>query len=300
MNLKQFGQRYITLIFLFGQSPFYPRYHRSSIRSGIGSELKKKEPNHLFQFVHLIPCIIYVIYLIFIITICINVITRKISFSYGVYSFFVLCKVVTCVMVLKCSPLCSNSLKKLWHQFEQLEQYARTVVKDEWLWRECERKYLQKSLLVMVTFMSRPIAKFFARGELFSLNKTFLTYSLVFISNITILHILFYVHLMNFILEMINWSLSNSFKCGNNGVFKVNSGAHIDKKLLADIDVIKRFHYKLWQICKLINLNFGWIMVLLVLQKMSNTLNAIYWIIIDFYEDDVGENLQVLSMLFIK
>lgn len=109
---------------------------------------------------------------------------------------------------------------------------------------------------------------------------------------IAVLHILFYLNLFDFMMQVANRNLSNSFKCDSGGIFKVK----YEKKSTADIETYKRLHYKLWQISKMINLNFGWILVSLSLQNLSNLLNPIYWIIIDLYEDDLTQNLQVLSM----
>lgn len=286
MNLKTIGQRYLTVFFFLGQSALNPCCKFAKIPS------KRK----ILHFMEFIPSMLYFIYVILTCTFHMRMFSsEKFSFSYGVYSFFTLSKVLTCIMVLTCSPFFPNNLRKLWLQFEHMERYSSRVLQFTWSFKAFEQSYIRKVILIVVLLMARFLSKVALRRTSFPLYSLF-SYSLVTTSIIATLHILFYVDLYVFMLRTINKNLSKSMKCRRtSGVYRID-GEKYEKYSMANIEMYKCLHYKLWKISYLINMSFGWILVSIFLQTMSNFLNPIYWIIIDFYEDDFTKDLQVISM----
>lgn len=287
MELKTFGQRYLRVFFLLGQSAFNPKFKLHEIPSSM--KFKQK----LFHLIQYIPSLMYLFYVILTCIFFLQMFSSdKFSFSYGVYSFFTLSKLLTCITVLTCSPFFPNNLQKLWLKFEHVERYTSRILYFHWSFKQCQRNYVRKVILTAVLLLSRIISKFALRHTLPF--YSFFSYSLTTTSIIANLHILFYVDLYEFMLRTINKKLSNIHR--SNDIFKIPDKS--EKSLSAQIEMYKSLHFKLWEICNLINLNFGWILVSIFLQTMSNFLNPIYWIVIDFYEDDFSKELQVISMFY--
>lgn len=67
------------------------------------------------------------------------------------------------------------------------------------------------------------------------------------------------------------------------------------RKFTVTMKNYKLTYYKLYEISELINDNFGWIIVSLMMQNANNAVQPFYWVIVELHEDDIPSNLRILS-----
>lgn len=285
MNFKQFSWKYINFFFLIGISP-----HHSVEKSKNPSSKKS-----LARLFHYIPSMLYVLYLIVIVS---DFLERKfiqqISFNYSLYSIYIFNTCVNCFIAMRCSPFVPNSLGKLWCKFEHLEQYCNQYMQLRWSYKECDRIILRKYFVIAILFCFRIIFKVLSGGAT-SFTAILMHYSLIAFTFFTSMHAFFYVEAFQFVLKIINRNLSKPLK--NTGdmksVFKLE--VTFEKQTYNDIEIYKNVHYKLWIISKLINDNFGWVLVCYFMQAMSNILNLCTWFMIDIHKDDAIKDIQLVG-----
>lgn len=285
MNFKQFSSKYINFFFFIGLGP----YHCFE---------KPRNPstkNSMRRLLHYIPSMLYVLYMIVIVS---DFLERKfsqqISFNYSLYSIYIFNSFVNCFIAMRCSPFVPNSLENLWCKFENLEQYCNQYMQLRWSFKQCNRIILRKYLIIGILFCFRIVFKVLSGGAA-SFIAILMHYSLIAFTFFTSMHAFFYVEAFQFVLKIINRNLSKSFKNAGNTkiVFKLKNT--FQKQTYSDIEICKNVHYKLWIISKLINDNFGWVLVCYFMQAMSNILNLCTWFMIDIHIEETITEIQLLG-----
>lgn len=285
MAIQAIGQKYLRFFFLLGQSAYNPYYNPIKWSANNKVTLKRR-------FVHFLQFVPSSVYIVFVSISCplywAFFVNGKFSFNHFVYIIFTLSKLITCIMVFTCSPYFKNNLNHLWLKYQQLEHYASRRLNITWSFDQCIKSYQHKVFWMIILLIFRIISKFIFRNTRQSIYTTF-SYALVAATIIAHLHILFYIDFYVFMLRTINKHLSMSHA---NRLFLIDSKIDI-----TNIGFYKCLHYKCWQIAMAINSCFGWVLVSILVQAMSNILSPVYWIVVDFFENDfTNNNLQVISM----
>lgn len=282
MEFSEIARKYLFVFFILGQSSYNPR-------AGVRSEMST------IQILYFIPSTIYLFLTLLLSFIEVHgIYNYQFTFDYVIYVYFILSKIVTCFVILTSTPFFNKyKLKKLWSKFESMEQCSTKVLQLKWSFVEFERMYKREVWITILFFFGRLLCKLMFRDDKRLIWRHIRVCVLNGFSLISILHILFYVELLSHMLKSTNASLIKTFR--SNGIFQVeqtnrNSVDH------AYIEIYKRLHFSLWQITQLIKINFGWILVINILQFMSNLIHPVYWIIVNLHEDDISTNFQILSM----
>lgn len=207
---------------------------------------------------------------------------------------FILNSFLSCVVTLKCSPIFPNSLKKLWNRFENLEQYAGQCLQINWSFRQISRNLFIKYVVVAILFGTRIITKIYLRASHSFLSR-FIHYPIIAVTFCAIMHATLYIESLHFIMKTINKHLSKSLKNANNSSAAFKLQDNHEQKTVDDIEVYKNIYYKIWQISKLINENFGWIFICYFMQMLNNVLKLATWIVIDIYQEDLVHEYEILS-----
>lgn len=287
MTIHDIGQRYLGLFFLLGQSAYNPHYNPHNPSANYNKKLKSR-------FVHYLQFVPSTVYICFVSISCPLYwkifINGKFTFNHCFYFIFTLSKLITCIIVFTCSPYFKNNLNNLWLKFQQLEHYASRRLQLTWSFKQCEKSYKLKFIVIIILLIFRIISKFIFRNSRQSVYATF-SYALVAASAIAHLHILFYIDFYVFMLRKINNHLSKSHANSLTDVFLIN-----EKIEIKNIEFYKCLHYKFWQIAVAINSSFGCVLVSVLIQTSISLLSALYWIIVDIYEDDISNNFQVIGM----
>lgn len=287
MNFQTIGERYSRIFFLLGQSSKiqFNRFHQTP--SSNPSKLKTFSTQYLPSLIYVIIVIISTIeFLVFMSA-------KKTTFGSSVYSVSVASKALTTILAFKLTPFFSNTLNELWIQLLDLENYMNNVIQCKWSATKCEKQYLKKSFLVIFIIVMRVIAKFTLRGK-GEMLQSCIALILLILSTVAHLHLQFYLDLFVFMLSGINKKLSSSLK---SGVVKCHVRMQNDHKIkmLTEIEALKSLHLKLWKVCQTINSNFSWLLLSIITQTLSNVLHPFYFIIVDFLEDDLSKELQIIS-----
>lgn len=282
MAIQAIGQKYLGFFFFLGQSAYNPYYNPT--KSSANNNKLKRRFLHFSQFV---PSTVSIVLLS---TTCPfywkEFVNRKFSFKYCVQSISTLSKMITCIMVFTCSPYFKNDLNILWLKFQQLEHYANQRLKITWSFERCIKSYQHKVFWMIFFLISRIVLKF----AFFEVSTT-ISFILVTASVIAQLHVLFYIDCFVFMLGTVNKQLINSHANYLRDVFLVDG-----KIVITNIGFYKCLHYKFWQIANAINSSFGWVLLSILIQTMITLLSALYWIVVDFYDDDFTNNFEVISM----
>lgn len=130
------------------------------------------------------------------------------------------------------------------------------------------QKQFQKKILLAVTFvLCSEIPRIIIQSPVF---KPVMNYCLIinFVYKLFVmLHVVVYIDLMRFLLFSVNLKL--------NDVTEMRWHRY---SVAITFQHIKWIHYNLWKISKMINLQFGWIIVMLMLEYMTYFSACIYWI----------------------
>lgn len=259
MGFISFSQKYIKYFFLSGHGP-----HVSKNLPVFSLKIPRAIPFHLA--VYYIPSLIHLLFLTVSTVYYTNLLlNRNLSVEFGMYSTFLVNKFVICIIVLKSSPLFSNNPKKIWSTFDSLEQYSSRYLLIKWSYTKCNAILLKQFAILCIVNILKLITILMEKPLDLTL---FLSRCLVLLTYQSLFHTLFYLETQNFAMKTINKSLP----VPKTAVFEVQS--HHEKAYMI-IEVLKSIHYKLWKINKLINRNFGWILVCLIMQKLTNTANGL-------------------------
>lgn len=290
MNFRSSNRKYLLLFFFLGQSPFCPQNSATAPKS--------KRATWILNFIQCIPSIAYSIFLLVTISFYLYVtVDDSLTISSSLYTVFIWNKMAAAIIVLKGSPLISNSFAKIWSAFESLEQFSIQSLHYQWSHKRYEKHLLTKFCIIMVLNTVRMVSKHTFHPVEHTLFKAFLVYSMIFIAFTIALHILLYLEIMNHAMNTVNKHLSKRLRFRQDFVFNLQE--NYQKPLLADIEIYKCIHYKLYKLCKLINRNFGWIFECYFMQVFGNMLNLFTVIIIDFHTENLTNGFHIVSMYFL-
>lgn len=165
---------------------------------------------------------------------------------------------INCILILKCSPIFSNSLKNIWLDFENLNNYLVETLQLKLIYDTLQKNLLKKYFVILALYFLEITTRHLLVGLHFTYS-TFFTYTLVAITFVILLHVLFYIESLHFIMKTINDFLSKREKKTDAMHITTLIDNCKSKAREYKIEVLKNIHYKLWKISRAINHNFGWV-----------------------------------------
>lgn len=289
IKLSQLGDKYLLRFYQLGLSSVCPASVDTSNATAAGATLERsrqycgKFGRCTLQSMCFFTVVITATVLSFH-----NLSLMQINFENTIYCVFIICAFATCAMTMHRTVLYGNQSHYLWLAFINYERFVWQRLHIKMTFNAFRKKY---NLCVWCT-----IGQFLI---LFSATITFriddyvrqlAALVLVFETSLIHFQIIFYVILFASVIEFFNQHIvdaGDAIECETSG------GRY--RKLIAALKNYKFTYYKLYEIAQLINENFGWVIVSLIMQYANNVVLPFYWVIVELHEDDILSNMRILS-----
>lgn len=292
IKLSQLGDKYLIRFYQLGLSSINPAAVDTAsaavaakpgrMRKCFGKFHRRVIPSMCFFFV-----VITVTALSFH-----NFSLMHISFDNTIYCVFIICAFATCAMTLHRTPLFSNQSNCLWLALTNYELFVCHRLQIKMTFGAFRRKYNMYVWISVSLFLALMLAKIAYRIDHANYVRQVAALILIFATLLVNVQILFYVSLFASMIEFLNQHIVDA--CG---AIESETGAERSRKYTATFKSYKLVYYKLYEISQLINENFGWIIVSLIMQNANNTIQPFYWIIVGLHEDSIPSDLRILSKL---
>lgn len=218
------------------------------------------------------------------------------SMDKAIYFIIIYTRVITCSTLIRRTPLFDDQTKLIILKFKRLEQFSFYRLRVQISFVSFARSYRRKLTICLLSFATLFFAKFTTRFNSANYIRQISALSLLFSTFLAILQILFYIHLMKYVIRQISKNFA-SILHGKLMVHEIERWTNLTH--VENYKNFKQIHYRLWELTQLINEQFGWVLVALVLQNLLNTIQPIYWIIVELHKDDIPNNLRILSKYII-
>lgn len=215
---------------------------------------------------------------------------KKINFDNTIYCVFITCAFATCAMTLQRTPLFSNRSHYLWMALTNYEHFICQRLKVKIAFDAFRRKFNWCVRILVYLFLAMLLAKIVYRIDVDNYIRQIAALVLICVTMLVTFQILFYVNLFASMIELLNQHMVDA-----RGAIECDTSAERSRKFTATLKNYKLIHYKLYEISQLINENFGWILVSLIMQNANNTVQPLYWVIVNLHTDNIPSNLRILS-----
>lgn len=274
MDFDKIGQKYLFIFYLLGQTPLNP-FARPSTSSSLSQSSLASRARRIF---HYVPSILFII-LVFCESgkFIHNIICIPLDLHVIIFHVFVSGRILLLLFMVQCGPFFNKNIKIIWNKFCELESFTKNEMKMIWHFDSFERTIKLQVFTIIAFYFSR-IYSGLAKTELVLDYSQFLfTFVSLGLMRIALLHILVYVNLFKHSLHEVNEHLMKMSR--ENGIFSVTK-----KSQHHHIEMVKKVHYKLWEIACGINSNFGWTLTALIVQAANGSLQPTYFIVAIFVE----------------
>lgn len=284
MKLKTLFDKYLHLFFLLGVSPDKPRIKSSTI-----------EQHVIIKCYNILPslCFIFVAwssgYYSFD-----GFSKNDLTFDTCIYAISIALMVLSATIVFKHSSFLrdqESDPQQIWKSFLDLEENVEQKLHIEISFNEFNRIYVKKLSYIWLTFGSLLAIKFAHRITMENIWRQTAVLILLFLAILANIQVLFYVCLLNYIMGLIN---RQSFKIIDDNS-NVKSFVHCGRQIFEHFKILKLLHFKLWNIMQLISGNYGGIMISLMIHNANISIQNFYWIIVELFEDDLSQNIRIIS-----
>lgn len=262
VSFQDFKYFYV-LFFLFGQAPYYPLNNRTRIKE---------------KTLMSVPFIILVFNFVWCSLIfCTNKDVRinfhnNITFSIMKYIGFIPNLFVIYTNLTDPYSVCTMN-KKLYLICDFMKIQMKIKFNLNKLRSKCLQDFFKCLLVITITHIWRITFK-----TIFSRNIEFIIFNMKIYTMMSFLHALFYVHFFKFILT----SIIDGMKSKNCGAIIMSqiilkSECNRSNRLLTNyVKQIQLVHFKLWQIIRIFNRQFGFCIIAIFLDLFLATTNALY------------------------
>lgn len=215
------------------------------------------------------------------------------SLASAVYCVFITSAFTTCLLVLVRTPILGHRSQCLWTKFMQYERFVLHRLRIKITYYRFRKIYNRKVYISLLTFLlvlTATVVYKLGDHKCNSVKRYVSALILIFLTVLIDLQILFYISLLGYLLENVNHHIVDLFcvvDCGDRN--RIITAAFKDYKVV---------YYKLWEISQLINDNFGWILVSLLMKKANGTVQSFYWVIVELHEKDVLFYPPILSKYY--
>lgn len=293
--MTQLADDFLIYFFLLGQSSYDPRVPSSTIsdRNSIAANVKIYYPSLCYLCITCAASV-YSFH---------GVSMKTVSLNNSIYSIFIGCATLTCLLVLRRTPILGDqtSTSQLWQAFVRFEIFARQRLKLKMTFDRFAASYRCKVNTSLIFFGIMVFSKithrlFFHGNDRINWIRHWASMTLIFGTILIIYQILFYVHLLADILKFLNQRLISDFHG-----FTVGTTIERNQKLATALRNYKRVHFRIWQISRLISDRYGWILVSLMTENINNTVQPIYRFIVELYEKQhlMSEFFSCLFIFFL-
>lgn len=275
--------RYLYIFYLFGLSAYNPRNNLPVNGFAI---IRKSMPSMFFVLIILLSGVMSFDHFTSV----------KINLNNCLHAIFVLLMVVTGLTAFKRSSFLRGDTKYIWKYLLNLEtlilkrfhldiNFTRFVV------------VYNRKLICMVFLLSCLAAfKFYHRIDASNAVRQIGVINLTLITLGVNFYTLFYIDLFNFIFETINKHTMMNIdlsECDNIVIDVKNS--NLSEQIIQLFQILKLLHFKLWKIVRIMNYDLGGTLTLLIIQNTNTSIQTFYWIIFELYEDDLTQNIRIIS-----
>lgn len=274
------SDKYLYWFYLLGLSVYNPRDTKPSK----GCTLIRKS----------IPSICFLLITILSASLSFDLyVKRSITLNDCLHSVYLMFTLTTGFMVFKRSSFLRGDTKYIWAYLIDLDQLTFNRLKLDVNFKKFTHIYKRK-LLCMIFFFGCYLAfKIFYRMLVGKAIRQLGALILLLITLGVNFHILFYVELFNFIFQTINqYTLKKNLSTQTDAVIV---DVNFNEKTVHLFQTLKLIHFKLWTCVRLINSDFGATLVLLIIQNSHTAIETFYWIIIEFYEEDILSDMRIIS-----
>lgn len=275
------SKKYLFIFFILGQSSFNPH-----------SNTDKK--SFFFKFLHFLPSVLFILLTYATGVTCFyGFRMTDMSVDKVIYAIIIITRLVTCTILMQRTPFFDTQMKVLITKLVKMEYFASHGLRFQLSYIVFDRNYCQKVRIILASYVTLVCAKFLTRVSDINYVRQISALFLLLTTTLAILHILFYVYLMKCVIAQISRNVVNMF---HRKIVQIQEFK--EWKNLISVENFRNFkqaHFKLWELTDLVNDQFGWILVTLVLQNMINTIQPVYWIVVELHKDDLSSNLRVIS-----
>lgn len=286
IKLSQLGDTYLTRFFQLGLSSVSP--------TEVATTHTAQASQRLWRCCLVMPSIRFIIVTVAASLLSFNNFSLlQINFDNTIYCVFIACAFATCAMTLRQTPLFNNQSQCLWLAIINYEQFVWERMQIKMTFGAFRRRYGWCVWISVFLFFALTLAKIVYRMDHTNYVRQIAALILIFATVLIGFQILFYVSLFASMIEFLNQHIS-AHACG---VSECETSDERSRKLTATFKSYKLVYYKLYEISQLLNENFGCVIVTLIMQNAINTVQPMFWIIVELHEDLIPSNLRIISTL---
>lgn len=273
MKLLKSLQRHLLIFYLLGQGAMVHQNHT----------LKPMQNCCHKSYVEYIPSAVYLL-----ITIFITIIAIFTHHSYSLYYERTATRVtyliilgsilINCTVIFQVIFFRSKTVILL-EKCEAIVHYFRAKQKIKVSFEAFKRTYVLKTCTIFIFYLLTVLIKVNVGSRKISRSVQLCTLFMSFFKNLTNIHVLWYIELLNTLLGIMNGQVSFADVDLDDGYIVSN-----DYKFVDNLRHCKYIHFKLFEILQLMNAHFGWIMVTICLVNFIDASYAAFWIFIYLQE----------------
>lgn len=283
MLSTKYSERYLQWCYLFGLSVYNPRGSDTSKGCAL---IWKSLPSIGLLLVTLLSGVLSFD----------RFVMKEITLNDLMHAVFIVFMIITGIVTFKRSSFLRGDTKFSWKYLLDLENLISDHLKTGIDFKKFFVIYTKKLIYTLCLFSFLVAFKIFHRINKKNVVRQVGTLNLQFITLAVNFHALFYIELFNFMFETINEHTLKRIAYNEADIFIVDvKNSDVGERIVELFQILKLIHFKLWKIVKIINGDFGTMLTLLIIQNTNTAIQTFYWIIIELFEDDLSENIRVIS-----
>lgn len=284
IKLSQLGDKYLSRFFQLGLSSVSPtEFATSHVPTA---------PHQLWRCCLVIPSMRFVIVVVVVTVLSFNNFSLlEINFDNTIYCVFIACAFATCATTTHRTSMYNNQSHCLWLAIINYEHFVWQRLHIKMTFGAFCRRYGWCVWISVFLFFMLTMAKIVYRMDHTNYVRQTAALILIFSTLLVDFQILFYVNLFASLIEFLNQHIF-AHACD---VSDCETSEERSRKLTATFKSYKLVYYKLYEISQLMNENFGCAVVALIMQNVINTVQPMFWIIVELHEDPIPSNLRIIS-----
>lgn len=226
---------------------------------------------------------------------------KQIDLNECLYAVNILLMVVTVIMAFKRSSFLRGDTKCIWKYFVNLEALILNRFKLELHFDQFIGNYIRKLCFSLLLFTCLMLFKIIHRMNAYNAIRQIGALNIFLTTLLINFHILFYIDVFNYIFETINKNALKTIEINQTDAFVIEvKRVNYSEQIIQLFQMMKLIHFKMWKIVQVMNQDFGATLTLLIIQSTNTSIQSFYWIILELYEDDLSENIRIISMYYLS
>lgn len=201
-------------------------------------------------------------------------------------NFFLTCEIIKFSCIFVQSFFFCHIMAEIFYNFDNIYELFNSFLCWRIDYAPLQKSFSKKFIVVVVAFLLNFISYHFiyafedvqARNAILT-GLVFKTWQ--FMSTIALIHIVFYIDVLNYHLFQLNVVIRNDnggrIVCGIASILQLDR-TQSDISILSKIKSYKIIHYRLYEILQKINYVFGWSIVAILLQAFCDATYVSYWL----------------------